>query len=95
MSKSDTELVVLARAGNRDAFTALARSFGRPDIHFHCLRHTHASLMLAAGIHPKVVSERLGHSSISVTMDIYSHVLPGLQEDAVDRLEKLLATSPA
>ena len=57
------------------------------------LRHTHASLMLAAGVHPKVVSERLGHSSISVTMDIYSHVLPGLQEDAVDRLEKLLARS--
>ncbi|MDO8750671.1 MAG: site-specific integrase [Dehalococcoidia bacterium] len=75
------------------AFTAMARSIGRSDLHFHSLRHTHASLMLAAGVHPKVVSERLGHSSISVTMDIYSHVLPGLQEDAVDRLEKLLARS--
>jgi integrase len=51
--------------------------------------------MLAAGVHPKVVSERLGHSSISVTMDIYTHVLPGLQEDAVDRLEKLLERARA
>ena len=73
----------------------MARSFGRPDIHFYSLRHTHASLMLAAGIHPRMVSERLGQSSISVTMEIYSHVLPGLLEDAVDRLEKLLARSPA
>ena len=77
------------------AFTAMARSIGRTDLHFHSLRHTHASLMLAAGVHPKVVSERLGHSSISVTMDIYSHVLPGLQEDAVDRLEKLLERARA
>jgi len=51
--------------------------------------------MLAAGIHPNVASERLGHSSISVTMDISSHVLSGLQEDAADRLEKLLARPPA
>ena len=42
------------------------------------LRHTHAPLMLQAGVHPKIVSERLGHASISITMDTYSHVLPGL-----------------
>ena len=77
------------------ALTAMARSIDRTDLHFHSLRHTHASLMLTAGVHPKVVSERLGCSSISVTMDIYSHVLPGLQEDAVDRLEKLLERARA
>ena len=45
---------------------------------------------LQAGIHPKIVSERLGHASVSITMDVYSHVLPGLQEDAVHRFSKLL-----
>ncbi|URJ67494.1 tyrosine-type recombinase/integrase [Paenibacillus polymyxa] len=47
---------------------------------FHDLRHTHATLLLKAGIHPKIVQERLGHSSINVTLDTYSHVLPNLQE---------------
>lgn len=54
-----------------------------PDFHrirFHDLRHTHATLLLKAGIHPKIVQERLGHSSINVTLDTYSHVLPNLQE---------------
>lgn len=51
-----------------------------PKIRFHDLRHTHATLLLKAGIHPKIVQERLGHSSINVTLDTYSHVLPNLQE---------------
>lgn len=51
-----------------------------PRIRFHDLRHTHATLLLKAGIHPKIVQERLGHSSINVTLDTYSHVLPNLQE---------------
>lgn len=51
-----------------------------PHIRFHDLRHTHATLLLKAGIHPKIVQERLGHSSINVTLDTYSHVLPNLQE---------------
>ncbi|MCL6600257.1 MAG: site-specific integrase [Alicyclobacillus macrosporangiidus] len=55
-----------------------------PRIRFHDLRHTHASLMLAQGVHPKIVSERLGHSSISITMDTYSHLIPGLQHRAAD-----------
>lgn len=50
-----------------------------PKIRFHDLRHTHATILLKAGIHPKIVQERLGHSSISVTLDTYSHVLPNLQ----------------
>jgi integrase len=52
---------------------------GLPDIRFHDLRHTSATLLLSAGIHPKIVQERLGHAQISVTMDTYSHVLASLQ----------------
>lgn len=57
----------------------------------HGLRHTHATLLLAAGVHPKVVQERLGHSDISVTMSVYSHVTPTMQRDAVDRLAALFS----
>lgn len=53
-------------------------SSGLPKLRFFDLRHTQASLMLSRGIHPKIISERLGHSSINVTLDKYSHVLPGL-----------------
>ena len=73
------------------AFTSIVRTAGLNGVRLHGLRHTHASLMLQAGVHPKVVSERLGHARITVTMDTYSHVLPGLQEDAADRFSKLLA----
>ena len=59
------------------------------------LRHTMATLMLASGEHPKVVSERLGHATVGITLDTYSHVLPGLQEAAADRLEAtVLAARP-
>ena len=50
------------------------------------LRHTHATLLLAEGVHPKVAAERLGHATTRMTMDIYSHVLPGMQADASARL---------
>lgn len=56
---------------------------------FHDLRHTHATLLLLAGIHPKIVSERLGHASISITLDIYSHLLPNTQELAAKAMEGL------
>ena len=56
------------------------------DFRLHDLRHTSASLMLSAGIHPKIVSERLGHSSITITLDLYSHVIPGMQADAAEKL---------
>ena len=52
--------------------------------------HTHATLALRAGIHPKVVSERLGHATISITLDTYSHVMPGMQESAVEMLAAML-----
>jgi integrase len=52
-------------------------------IRFHDLRHSHATQLLASGVHPKVAQERLGHSSIAMTIDLYSHILPGMQEQAV------------
>jgi integrase len=56
----------------------------------HDLRHTCATLLLAAGENPKIVAERLGHASITLTMDTYSHVLPTMQRAATDRLEAML-----
>ena len=56
----------------------------------YCLRHTCASLLLQAGVHPKVVAERLGHSSTKLTLDIYSHIAPGMQSEAANCLEQLL-----
>ena len=61
-------------------------ALGMPPVRLHDLRHTSASLMLSAGIHPKIVSERLGHSSIAITLDLYSHVIPGMQADAAEKL---------
>lgn len=61
-----------------------------PAITFHDLRHTHASLLLRQNIHPKIVAERLGHSSIQMTMDIYTHLMPNMQSEAVTGLGKLI-----
>lgn len=64
---------------------------GLPKARLHDLRHTHASLLLARGVHPKIVQERLGHSSITITLDLYSHLTPGLQEAAAATLNGLLS----
>jgi len=72
------------------AFSMLASRAGVKVIRLHDARHTHASLMLKQGIHPKVVQERLGHASIQMTLDTYSHVAPGLQEAAAASFDKLL-----
>jgi integrase len=61
-----------------------------PDIRFHDLRHTAATLLLAGKVNPKVVSEMLGHASVAITLDIYSHVLPDMQQDAAVTLERIL-----
>ena len=71
-------------------FTKVLIKAGLSHIRFHDLRHTHATLMLKAGVHPKIVQERLGHGSIAVTLDIYSHVVGGLQEVAAQRFEGVL-----
>ena len=72
-------------------FASIVARNGLPRISLHDLRHAHATLMMAIGVHLKVVSERLGHTSIAMTADIYSHVLPGLQEQAALALERHLA----
>jgi integrase len=72
------------------AFKRLVRSIGIDDVGFHDLRHTHATVMLLQKIHPKVVQERLGHATIAMTMDLYSHVLPSMQEDAAEKFELAL-----
>ena len=66
----------------------LTRKTGLTGIRLHDARHSHASLMLKQGIHPKIVQERLGHSSIQITLDTYSHVAPGLQEAAAMRFDE-------
>ena len=58
-----------------------------PQIRLHDLRHSHATHLLAAGVHPKITQERLGHSSIAITMDTYSHAMPNMQADAVARID--------
>jgi integrase len=77
------------------AFIRIAHKAGLPGTRLHDLRHTHASLMLKAGVHPKVVSERLGHATISITLDTYSHVLPGIQEAAALLFEEGLLGLPS
>ncbi len=69
------------------AWIKLVSRTGLKKIRFHDARHSHASLMLKQGIHPKIVQERLGHSTISITLDTYSHVTPGLQEAAAKRFD--------
>jgi integrase len=78
----------------RRHYYALLKVAGLPQVRFHDLRHTHATLMLANGEHPKIVSERLGHSKINITLDTYSHVLPGLQEQAAERFGALFESAP-
>jgi integrase len=71
-------------------FEPLLRKDGLPDIRFHDLRHTCATHLLTKGVHPKVVSELLGHSSIAITLDTYSHVIPGLGDAAASAMEDAL-----
>jgi len=76
-------------------FRRIAKRTGLPTARFHDLRHSHATLMLAQNVHPKIVSERLGHSSVSITLDTYSHVVPGLQKRAAARFdEEMRAATP-
>jgi integrase len=73
------------------AWVKLVRRIGLKGIRLHDARHTHASLMLKQGVHPKIVQERLGHASIQLTLDTYSHVVPGLQEAAAAGFDKIIS----
>jgi integrase len=68
----------------------VARNGALPRIRFHDLRHAHATHLLSSGVHPKVASERLGHSKIGITLDLYSHVLPNMQADAAALVDDAL-----
>lgn len=76
--------------GLSQRFERHVRESGLPRIRFHDLRHTHATLALRAGVHPKVVQERLGHSSIAITLDTYSHAIPAMQADAAARVAAIV-----
>jgi integrase len=95
---TDNDLVVCTTKGTPVNPNNLKRSYDRligvagvSKIRFHDLRHTHATMLFAQGVQAKVVSERLGHSNIKTTLDIYSHVLPNMQEEAANQIDVLLA----
>ena len=71
-------------------FARIAKEVGLENVHFHTLRHSFASLMLLRGAKPKVISEALGHSSVAFTMDTYSHIIEGMQSDAMALLDEVL-----
>ena len=74
----------------RRAWTLLRDHLGWPGLRLHDLRHTYATMLLAAGVHPRVAQERLGHSSVSMTLGVYSHVLPSVHAEATRRLTELV-----
>ena len=71
-------------------FSRLCKRAVLAHVRFHDLRHTHASLMLLRGAKPKVISEALGHASVAFTMDVYSHIIEGMQSDAMALLDEVL-----
>ncbi len=73
----------------RGRFHDLLKDAGLPDIRFHDLRHSEVTILLGAKVQLKVVSERLGHASIATTADIYSHVLPEMQQEVIDKIDGL------
>ena len=89
----ESDLVLAAPGGgpwwpsNFDRVWRRFKTRQKLEIRFHDLRHTHATQLLKAGVHPKVVSERLGHASIGITLDTYSHVMPGMQEEAAEKID--------
>jgi integrase len=73
------------------SFKPLLKRAGLPEMRFHDLRHTCATLLLSKNVNPKVVSEMLGHASIAITLDTYSHALPTMQESATEAMEDALS----
>ena len=99
-ARADENLIVTTNVGGYVNPSNLHRHFKKllkraqlPQVRFHDLRHTHATLMLQQGEHPKVVSERLGHNNIQITLDTYSHALPNIQKEAADRLDETILGS--
>jgi integrase len=97
----DSELVFTRPDGSpihpdliTDWFRRLARGAGLPPIRLHDVRHSYATAALAAGVPAKVVSERLGHANIAITMDVYSHVIPGMDAQAANAVASLILGDP-
>ena len=78
-----------------NTFDRLVARSGLPRIRLHDLRHTYATLALRLGTHPVLLSERLGHTSIAVTIDRYSHVIPSIDKNAADVVAQLILSDPA
>jgi len=102
LGRDDDGLVCARHDGAPRSPQSLTKEFNRliakldvPKITFHGLRHSHATQLLGAGIHPKVAQERLGHSTIATTMDLYSHVTESMQEDAATRIDTIFRTAIA
>lgn len=78
-----------------DTFRRMLPRIGLPRVRVHDLRHTAATLLLSWGQHPKVVQEMLGHSTIAITLDLYSHVVPGMHREAARQFGRLFEPKPA
>jgi integrase len=78
---------------NHRSFKPLLEKAGLPNIRFHDLRHTCPTLLLSKGVHPKVVADVLGHASVTITLDTYSHVIPGLGDAAAGAMDDALSYS--
>jgi integrase len=94
---TDHDLVICTRHGKPVQSSNLLRAFkldckkvGLQVIRFHDLRHTHATMLIAQNINPKIISERLGHARIGITLDIYSHVLPSMQQEVAEKLDEII-----
>ncbi|WP_291684923.1 site-specific integrase, partial [Bradyrhizobium sp.] len=97
IAMSDDDLVISHADGSivppiyiSQQWARTIRKTGLAHLRYHDLRHAHASHLLANGVHPKVASERLGHSRVGITLDLYSHVMPGMQEDAAAMVDAQL-----
>ena len=97
LPQTDHMFVVAQADGQPLKPNSLTHEFARfnagidlPRVRFHDLRHSHATHLLASGVHPKIAQERLGHASVAITLDLYSHVLPGMQADAASRVDEAL-----
>jgi integrase len=94
----DQDLVFAGRNGGlinpsnlrQRSFKPLLKRAGLPQITFQDLRHTYASLLFQKNVHPKIVSDTLGHASVAITLDTYSHMLPGMGGEAADAMREVL-----
>jgi len=72
-----------------DTFHQLLKDAGLPTMRFHDLRHSAVTILFVAGVNPKVIQELLGHSKISITLEVYSHVLPSMQQEAAGKMDEV------